>query len=1116
MTKKPTYEELEQRVKELEQAEFARKRDLDELRESEPRTLKKLDDRLPNGDPDATTLNLTNIIDIQAIQSMMDDFFNLTNIGIAILDLHGKILVATGWQDICTQFHRKHPESCKNCLESDLELSNGIEPGTFRVYRCQNNMWDMATPITVGDKHVGNLYLGQFLFEAETPDLEVFRSQAQKYGFNEGEYLAALERVPRWSHETVDIVMTFYTKLAQMISEMSYSNIKIAQTLKERDKLLNSLRESEAFLKTLIDAIPTPVFYKDKDGKYLGFNRAFETFFGETRERLIGKSVFDINPPELAETYHAQDDVLFNSGGVQRYESQWKNAHGELRDFIFNKAVFGDSKGNIAGLIGILLDITDRNRAIESLRVSEGKFSKAFESAPVLMTISSIEDGRYLDINDTFVRVTGYNRETAIGTASIELGFIDSENRNRIAESLHAEGCVKELELELNRADGTKLNCLYWGEVIEVEGKKRLLSIASDITDRKQDEKALKESKMFLDNMSDIAYIADAQGNVTWVNSAFARITGIPPEEIIGKPFLPLFIKDDHASLIDVYKKTLLGGSLENTLTFTSGVTCHFTSLPKRNDKGEIIGTFGVARDITARLIAQKALQVSEDRLKKAQEAAGIGNWEYDMSTGRVWGSEEAFRIYEIERTSEYLPLDEVESHIIDAERVNQALVDLITKGEDYDIEFQITQKNSQRLLTIHSIADLIKDDEGNPVKVLGVIQDVTDKKVKEQEHIKLLAQLQQAQKMEAIGTLAGGIAHDFNNLLMAIQGRASIMLMNKDSSHPDIRHLKGIEDDIESAADLTRQLLGFARGGKYEVRPTDLNEVIKKQNRMFGRTKKEISIRGKYEKDLWSVEVDRGQFEQVLLNLYVNAWQAMPGGGDLYLKTENVTINRTDVKPFSIEPGRYVKISVTDTGVGMDKKTREKIFEPFFTTKEMGRGTGLGLASAYGIIKNHGGFINVYSEKGHGATFNIYLPASEKEVIEEKKPAGETVSGTETVLFVDDEDMIIELAEELFEGLGYKVLTAGSGREAIETYEKNKERIDMVLLDMVMPDMGGDETYDKLKKINPDIKVLLASGYSMNGQATEIMDRGCSGFIQKPFKMRELSQKLREILDGK
>ena len=397
-----------------------------------------------------------------------------------------------------------------------------------------------------------------------------------------------------------------------------------------------------------------------------------------------------------------------------------------------------------------------------------------------------------------------------------------------------------------------------------------------------------------------------------------------------------------------------------------------------------------------------------------------------------------------------------------------------------------------------------------------GTMLEITDRKQAEEKRKQLQAQLQQALKMEAMGTLAGGIAHDFNNLLMAIEGRASIMLMNKASSHPDFRHLKGIEENIESAADLTRQLLGFARGRKYEVKPTDLNEVVKKENRMFGRTKKEITIRGKYGKDLWTVEVDRGQIEQVLLNLYVNAWQAMPGGGELYLETENVALDETDVKPFPIEPGKYVKISVIDTGVGMDKATREKIFEPFFTTKEMGRGTGLGLASAYGIVKNHGGFINVYSEKGHGATFNIYLPASEKEVIEEEKPAGNTLKGTETVLFIDDENMIVEMAEELFEQLGYKVLTAGSGTAAIETYEKNKERIDMVLLDMIMPDMNGGETYDKLKEINPNVKVLLASGYSMNGTASEIMDRGCNGFIQKPFKMEELSQKLRGILDMK
>ncbi|MBW1862265.1 MAG: response regulator [Deltaproteobacteria bacterium] len=371
-----------------------------------------------------------------------------------------------------------------------------------------------------------------------------------------------------------------------------------------------------------------------------------------------------------------------------------------------------------------------------------------------------------------------------------------------------------------------------------------------------------------------------------------------------------------------------------------------------------------------------------------------------------------------------------------------------------------------------------------------------------------------QSQKMEALGALAGGISHDFNNLLMGIQGRTSLMLVGKDSSHPEFEHLKGIEDYVNSATALTKQLLGFARGGKYEVKPADLNELIKKQNRMFGRTKKEITIRGTYKKNLWTVEIDQGQIEQVLLNLYINAWQSMPGGGELHLETENVVLDENYAKPFKVELGEYVKVSVTDTGVGMDEATRRRIFEPFFTTKEMGRGTGLGLASVYGIIKNHGGFINVYSEKGEGSTFNIYLPASEKKIVEETELDKEVLEGTEMVLFIDDEGMIIDVGKQLLEKMGYTVLVARSGKEAIETYKGNKDKISMTILDMVMPGMSGGEAYDKLKDINPDIKVLLSSGYSRNSQATEILDRGCNGFIQKPFSMKGLSQKLREILD--
>ena len=390
---------------------------------------------------------------------------------------------------------------------------------------------------------------------------------------------------------------------------------------------------------------------------------------------------------------------------------------------------------------------------------------------------------------------------------------------------------------------------------------------------------------------------------------------------------------------------------------------------------------------------------------------------------------------------------------------------------------------------------------------ILTIFLNITEQK-------KLQNQLQQSQKMEAIGTLAGGIAHDFNNLLMGIKGRTSLMYLDTDPDHPHFEHLKGIEDYIKNAVNLTKQLLGFARGGKYEVKPTDMNEIINKSSDMFGRTKKEITIHKESQTDIWPVEVDQPQIEQVLLNLYVNAWQAMSGTGELYIKTENITLSDDDVKPYGAEPGRYVKISVTDTGVGMDETTQQKIFDPFFTTKEMTRGTGLGLASAYGIINSHGGIINVHSKKGEGTTFNIFLPASEKKLVRKKRLEKKVLKGTETILLVDDEDMIIDVSRKIIENLGYEVLIAKSGKESIEIYKKNQKKIDIVILDMIMPEMGGGDTYEKLKEINPDIKVLLSSGYSINGLASKILSRGCDGFIQKPYSIKGLSQEIRKVLD--
>jgi two-component system cell cycle sensor histidine kinase/response regulator CckA len=407
-------------------------------------------------------------------------------------------------------------------------------------------------------------------------------------------------------------------------------------------------------------------------------------------------------------------------------------------------------------------------------------------------------------------------------------------------------------------------------------------------------------------------------------------------------------------------------------------------------------------------------------------------------------------------------------------------------------------------------------DEEGRVVEYQSVGKDITEEKRARDEKARIEKELQQAQRMEAIGTLAGGIAHDFNNLLMGIQGNVSLMLLDIDTAHPHYERLKRIQEQVASGAKLTAELLGYARKGRYVVEPIDLNQLVQKTSEAFSRTKKEIMVHREFAEDLYAVEADRGQIEQVLWNLYVNAADAMPGGGNLILKTMNATHKDMKGKLYDPKPGKYALLTVTDTGVGMDKETMERVFEPFFTTKEMGRGTGLGLAIVYGIIKGHGGYIDIESGKGCGTTFGIYLPAIEKKVRKAVKTAEQLTKGTGAILLVDDEEIIREVGKDLLEAIGYRVLLARDGQEAIEVYKKNRAEIALVLLDMIMPHMGGGEAYDRIKEINPDIKVLLSSGYSIDGEACEILARGCDGFIQKPFKIGDLSREIEKILRRK
>lgn len=631
------------------------------------------------------------------------------------------------------------------------------------------------------------------------------------------------------------------------------------------------------------------------------------------------------------------------------------------------------------------------------------------------------------------------------------------------------------------------------------------------LTEKVREQIALENQyRNLVDSTNDSLYLVDINSRYLFMNHNHAQRLNVAKSKISG-----LSYKDFHSP-----EQTAEFESKVKTV-FETGISLHdehqslrddgyflrtFSPVRDSADPKNIIAVSVVSKDISKRRKTEEALLKSEEKYRQLIEHSSEAI--FIVTDGKITFANsrtETMLGYPMDdlRLIAFINLVITEDREMVFER-QKAIIRGDGSGGNYS--FRIVNKDGSTIWVAVNSAAIVWD---NVPATLNFMRDITRQKRTE-------TRLLQAQKLESIGTLAGGIAHDFNNLLMGIQGHTSLALLKLDRSDPNYEHIKTIESLVMSGANLTKQLLGFARGGKYEVKRADLNALIDKTSRTLGRTKKEIRIHRHLEENLWPTDIDQGQIEQVLMNLFVNASQAMPGGGDLYLETKNIPLEESRFKSFAGKNGHYVKISVTDTGVGMDEKTRERIFEPFFTTKEMGRGTGLGLASAYGIIKNHNGFINVYSEKGQGSTFNIYLPAAIRK--DELGGYPETESAdmplcTETILLVDDETIVQDVASAMLRTLGYTVITAEDGPTALEIYRERQSVIDLVILDMVMPDMSGGEVFDEIKKFNPKAKVLLSSGYSLNGQASRIIERGCDGFIQKPFSINDISKQLRKIL---
>jgi PAS domain S-box-containing protein len=727
---------------------------------------------------------------------------------------------------------------------------------------------------------------------------------------------------------------------------------------------------------------------------------------------------------------------------------------------------------------------------------------------------------KFVFVNPMVAAITGYPPEELLSRPITD--FIHPQDRRMVIDRhwqrLRGERSPEIYPFRVQLKDGKDVWVELHARVIDWNGEPASLNFLYPIEKRRQTEQALLESeakfRAIFANANAAIFLMNKDTFLD-CNEKTLQMFACNREEVIGRSpyrFSPRLQPDGRESKQKALEK--IKAALRGEPQFFEWKHCRkdgteFDAEVSLNAVTALGKNYiqAIVRDITDRKRIESEILAERERLRTLSENAPFGmvltdsrgRYQYinsrfielfgydldDVPTGREW-----FRRAFPDEASRRTAIENWKDDFKDA-----------AVGEKKPRVFTVTCKDGTQKI-INMISSRLATGE-----FLTTYEDLT-------EHKRIEARLRQAQKMESIGTLAGGIAHDFNNLLMGIQGYASMMLRELDPSHHHHEWISRIDDQVRSGAGLTRQLLGFARGGQYEVLPTNMNEILTKTAAIFGRTRREIAVFPDYEPRLWTVEVDRGQTEQALMNLFLNAWHAMPGGGRLSLKTENVSLSERQAARHDLVPGRYVQLTIRDSGHGMDVQTRERIFDPFFTTREMGRGTGLGLAMVYGVVKGHHGAIHVSSEPGRGAAFIILLPASERAAQAEKNPTDSVAGGNETILVVDDEQVVLDVSRSMAEHLGYTVYAFQDAQEALAMYRERQDEIDLVILDMVMPGMSGQEAFHRFRQINPDVKVLLASGYSINGQARQILAGGCNGFIQKPFNLDQLATTIRRMLD--
>ncbi len=904
----------------------------------------------------------------------------------------------------------------------------------------------------------------------------------------------------------------------QWMEELKALRLQNEMLSRDRDRL----RSSEERYRNFVEYAADGCAEYDLNGRCTFCNRVTHELMGCTRDEYMQR--------RHRERFTTQSEADFALAAFREIYRTGKTANlvfnlvckdGSPRTVEASVSLIRDAHGRPTGFRSIARDLTER-RKMEEERERYRTFVDNLEDGCYEYDL----DGKILFCNEGLPRIFGYSRDEYLSLDRYQRHVSRESGKAvfRLYDEMYKKNIsAKILEYKIRRKDGAirdfeasvSLMRNAEGRVVGYRG------VARDITDRKNMEREKERYREFVEKIDDVCAEYDLKGKCTFCNAAASRIFGYSKDQLMNLHHHERYPDKTEADKIfnavhETYVKNLSAHyTVANILCGDGRIRSLETSLSLIRDAGGTpIGFRSVGRDVTERRKMELELERYRDFVENIEDSCA----EFDLHGHCTFCNEAAHRMLGYSR-EEYMRLLHHERYLSRDEvtRVFDIFNEIFRAGRPARVYTTSVLCKDGSTKAVESIVTLIRDGNGAPVGFRNIARDVTARAKMEEEQTQLREQLGQARKMEAIGTLAGGVAHDFNNLLMGIQGYTSLMLLDTNPLHPRYAQLKAIESHVKSGADLTRQLLGYARGGRYEVKPVNLNDIIGKAAAMFGRTKKEIVMEQDLADDLWIVDADRGQMEQVLLNLFVNAWHAMPGGGEIFLRTENVVLEMARARALQITPGSYVRITVRDTGVGMDEITRQRLFEPFFTTKERGtvRGTGLGLASVYGIIKGHNGAIQVQSERGRGAAFHIYMPASFSELMVEDEPQAVALRGHGTVLLVDDEKGIIDVIGEMIRGLGYQLMTAESGEDAVNIYQRHASGIDLVIMDMIMPGMGGAAAIDAIRRINPNSRIILSSGYSLSEEAQNILNRGGAiRFIQKPFQLAELSQKILEVLD--